>query len=88
VQRYGDAPWPDLVALWAAFNRHIARVMAAIPAEARERVRLWHNLHEIAWRELPSGEPATLAWFMDDYVGHLRHHLAQILGPHWDGGAS
>jgi hypothetical protein len=45
-------------------------------------------LHEIAWRELPSGEPATLAWFMDDYVGHLRHHLAQILGPHWDGGAS
>src|SRR6476660_1623273 len=27
LQRYADAPWEDLVALWAAFNRHIAHVM-------------------------------------------------------------
>jgi len=27
---------------------------------------------------------ATLDYFMNDYVGHLRHHLKQILGIEWD----
>jgi hypothetical protein len=25
-------------------------------------------------------EPAPLEWWMRDYVRHLRHHLAQLLG--------
>jgi len=27
---------------------------------------------------VPSEEPATLEYFMRDYIGHLRHHLRQI----------
>jgi hypothetical protein len=83
VQDYQRAPWSELVSLWAAFNRHIARVMASIPEDARTRVRARHNLHEVAWRPVPPTEPATLGYFMNDYVDHLEHHLAQILGPSW-----
>ncbi len=83
VQDYQHAPWHELVTLWANFNRHLARVMAAIPEEHRARPRRKHNLHEVAWRAVPASEPATLDYFMNDYVGHLEHHLAQILGASW-----
>jgi len=79
IQRYADAGWDDLVALWAALNGHIARVMAAASEEAIARPRPFHNLHELAWAPIPAGEPATLEYFMRDYVGHLRHHLRQVL---------
>jgi hypothetical protein len=81
VQRYQDARWSDLVALWASFNRHLARVMAAVPAEERLRPRARHNLDTLAFRPVPATSPATLDYFMHDYVDHLRHHLRQILGP-------
>lgn len=81
AQRYRDAPWPDLVALWRLYNLHLARVIEAAPAPVRQRPRARHNLHEIAWTAVPKSEPATLEDFMRDYVGHLRHHVAQILGP-------
>ncbi|MEX2110173.1 MAG: DinB family protein [Gemmatimonadaceae bacterium] len=84
LQDYQNAPWRDLVSLWAAFNRHIARVMAAIPESVRSRPRARHNLHEIAWRPVPATEPTTLDYFMMDYVRHLEHHLRQVLGSEWD----
>ena len=80
AQRYQDAPWTELVLLWATYNRHLARLMAATPAIARERVRHSHNLHLRAYRPVPADRAVTLAYFMDDYVDHLEHHLAQVLG--------
>jgi hypothetical protein len=80
VQQYQDAPWHELVALWAAFNRHMARVMAAAPESVRMKPRLRHNLHQLAWQRIPEDNPATLDDFMRDYVAHLEHHLRQILG--------
>ena len=79
VQRYQDAPWTELVQLWANFNRHLARVMAATPEALRMRRHARHNLHELAWRPVPQSKAATLDYFMRDYVGHLKHHLSQIL---------
>jgi DinB family protein len=78
TQRYQDAEWSDLVTLWAALNRHLARVMAAAPADVREQPRVRHNLDALAWRAIPAAEPATLDYFMRDYVEHLKHHLTQI----------
>lgn len=80
VQRYADAPWADLVALWRGFNLHIARVMANAPDDVRRAPRSRHNLDQIAWRTVPPDQPATLESFMDDYVDHLEHHLGQIFG--------
>lgn len=78
AQKYQDAPWIELVALWREYNRHIARVMAAIPIEVRLREKRLHNLHEIAMKPAPADAPATLDYLMQDYVDHLRHHLKQI----------
>ena len=81
AQRYQDAPWADLVELWRLYNLQLARVIEATPAAARHKPRARHNLHEIAWRAVAQGEPATLEDFMRDYVEHLRHHIGQIFGP-------
>lgn len=78
AQHYQKAPWIELVALWREYNRHLARVMAAIPVEVRLREQRRHNLHEIAMHPAPADEPATLDYLMRDYVQHLQHHLAQI----------
>ena len=67
-QQYAREPWRDLVALWTAYNRHLAHLMANTPdaAAARPLATTWG-----------AGE-ITLAFLMDDYIVHLRHHLAQL----------
>ena len=77
-QAYRDAQWSDLVTLWKKFNFHIARVMENTPESIRNSPRKTHNLDKLAWRSVPADEPATLDYFMNDYVDHLKHHLSQI----------
>jgi hypothetical protein len=84
AQRYAEAPWRDLVTLWEGFNRHLARVIDGVPADVRTREHRRHNLDRLAWRGVPADVPATLDYFMDDYVAHVRHHLRQILGDGWE----
>jgi hypothetical protein len=78
AQRYQDAAWRDLVTLWRAFNLHLAHVMRNVPAEVRQQPRVRHNLDRVAFVPVPADQPATLEYFMEDYVGHLQHHLRQI----------
>jgi hypothetical protein len=78
VQKYADAPWLELVDLWTALNRHIARVIENAGPEARSRLRHEHGLDHLATEAVPADEPATLEYFMRDYVGHLKMHLRQI----------
>ena len=78
VQRYQEAPWPDLVALWASFNRHIAHVMTSISAVVRAAPRTPHNLDRMSFKPVPADAPATLDALMEDYVRHLEHHLRQL----------
>ena len=79
AQRYRDIPWKDLISLWRDFNFHIARVMQAAPPKERSRPRHEHNLDQIAWKTVPRDAPTTLDYLMEDYVGHLKHHLNQIV---------
>jgi len=80
AQRYADAQWEELITLWRGFNLQIARVMANAPDDVRHTPRAKHNLDEVAWKTVPRDQPATLEYFMDDYVDHLEHHLGQIFG--------
>src|SRR5687767_587075 len=73
------ADWLDLVELWRLYNLHLARLIEETPGELARQPRSPHSLDRIAWRTLPADQPATLAYLMRDYVGHLRHHLAQAL---------
>ena len=65
---YADESWPDLVALWAAYNRHLRHVIARTPAE-----------HLAMSAMSPDGDgPVSVGFLMQDYVGHIRHHLEQV----------
>lgn len=68
LQGYGHRPWKDLVDLFEALNRHVVHAMDAVPPGRRE-----------APCAIGGDAPVTLAWLMEDYVRHMRHHLAQIL---------
>lgn len=78
IGNYANAPWRSLLSLWREFNLQIARVMDSTPASVRDLPRTRHNLHQVAWSVVPESEPATLGYFMNDYVDHLEHHLRQI----------
>lgn len=83
AQRYAEAPWPELLDLWIALNRHLVRVFESIPESERHRRRDRHNLDRIAFRPVSPDSPATLDYLMSDYVVHLEHHLTQIFGDRW-----
>jgi hypothetical protein len=68
VQQYRERPWLELVELWVALNRHVAAVIERVPAEKLQTPCT-----------IGDHEPASLEWWMRDYLRHLRHHLAQII---------
>ncbi|MFB3777767.1 MAG: DinB family protein [Bryobacteraceae bacterium] len=67
LHHYAERPWTELVNLWLALNLHVAAVIEHMPAG-----------------KLPTPctigdhEPASLEWWMRDYLRHLRHHLEQL----------
>jgi hypothetical protein len=67
VQRYQDARWADLLAFWAAYNRFLAHVLAAVP-EAKRATPCW----------IGNNPAMTLEELAADYLTHLEHHLDQI----------
>jgi hypothetical protein len=69
TQEYASERWPDLVNLWVLLNRHLLHVMERVPDAARS--------HAVAIGGLP---PVTLEFVIQDYIRHMEHHLAQILG--------
>jgi hypothetical protein len=67
VQGYQESAWDDLIALWRAYNRHLARVIERIPDSSRGTMMT-----------IGGDAPKTLGFVASDYVHHLRHHLAQV----------
>lgn len=70
AQAYQERSWADLLALWTALNRHLAHVIAHIDPRSLETPCT-----------IGAGAPVTLRFVAEDYVRHLRHHLAQVLNP-------
>jgi hypothetical protein len=66
-QDYTSKPWVELVELWRLFNRHVAHTLRNIPGEKLETIC-----------RIGSGDPVTLGFIMEDYLAHLKHHLAQL----------
>jgi hypothetical protein len=55
------------------------RVVGDMPPDVLARPRARHNLHIVGWQPVVEHNVVTLAWFIGDYVGHLRHHLRQVV---------
>ena len=66
-QRYQERPWNELLALWSAYNAHLAHLIRSVPQSALA------NECRIA-----GGDPVTLDFLMRDYVVHLEHHLGSL----------
>jgi hypothetical protein len=66
LQRYDLLPWPEVLALWVAFNRHFAHTIEH--ADPTCFANTW----------LFEGERLTLGFVLVDYLGHLDHHLRQL----------
>jgi hypothetical protein len=67
-QQYIDESWSTIIGLWSAYNVHLRHVIARTPAE---------HLRMSATDPDGSG-PVTVGFLMQDYVGHIRHHLEQV----------
>ena len=59
--------WPSLVELWHRYNHHLAHVIEHVKAETLGRRCL-----------IGPYPPVTLGFLIEDYVVHLKHHLAKI----------
>jgi hypothetical protein len=67
LNNYQNLPAEQIVALWASLNHQIVAVLEAMPENMLGK-----------FVRLPDGETATLHWLIEDYLGHLEHHLRQI----------
>lgn len=79
AQNYQDADWQFLIRLWQLNNEHIIQIVEAIPEEILRQNRKCHNLDKIAWQTVDKNTPANLDYLIRDYLGHMKHHLNQIL---------
>ena len=66
VQCYAVMPWMQALETWRVFNQHLAYVIQHIKVEHLDRV--WH---------FEEG-PMPLGFLIEDYIGHLKHHLKHL----------
>lgn len=78
VQNYQESSWLTLVALWKSYNLHIIHLVSQMPEDVLLKKRQNHNLDTIAWQTVPKKKSVTLLYFIEDYIGHMEHHLDQI----------
>jgi hypothetical protein len=67
VNGYRERPWRELVEIWVAANRHLAAVIERVPASKLQTPCT-----------IGDGKPVTLAYVMQDYLTHMKHHLEQV----------
>jgi len=67
LNNYQQVPTDETVALWDSLNTQITAVLKNLLPE-----KLAHPI------VLPDGKPATLQFWIEDYLAHLEHHLGQI----------
>lgn len=70
VQQYQGSNWGLLVTLWSAYNYHLCSIIEQIPSDALS-----------ARCDIGKEEPVTLAFVIEDYLRHIRHHVAELTAP-------
>lgn len=68
ASHYQELEWERLVELWHSLNTHLAHLVKFIPADKLQ------NLCTI-----DGSEPLTLQFVIEDYLVHLKGHLAELL---------
>jgi len=68
IHGYRDMPWETLAGFWHQYNLLLAELVARIP-ESRLQAPCF----------IGDGAPVPLAFVIQDYVLHMRHHIDQLL---------
>lgn len=66
---YRKTPWTEIVSLWYQYNCLLVRTVENVP----------ENKLGTACFIGPAAEPVTLAFVIEDYVLHMRHHIDHLL---------
>jgi hypothetical protein len=67
-QNYKSADWQNLIALWKAYNFHLAHIIENVSVDVLQNKITIENAGTF-----------TLEFIMVDYAEHLKHHLNQII---------
>ncbi len=68
IQHYNTVSWNELIRLWEAYNLHLLHILWNIKPAKLPNTATIGNHNEM-----------TLEFIIEDYVGHLKHHLNQII---------
>ncbi|HEX2910667.1 MAG TPA: DinB family protein [Chloroflexia bacterium] len=68
LQNYQAENWEQLVNLWQSVNLHLLHVIQQIPQEKLSYTAV-----------VGDGQPLTLGFLLNDYLEHLKLHLADLL---------
>lgn len=79
LQKYNKRDWLELMQLWKSINMHIDELVKSIPESAKNKLVLIHNFDKICWKVVGKNEKSSLSYLIKDYIGHLEHHMKQIL---------
>jgi len=77
---HARTPATELVPTWRAYNRQIARIIERIPDETLNQPRGPIGDYQFPYVDYRPSDSATLRDLIEDYVGHIHHHLGQIRG--------
>ncbi len=77
---YQQRDYTELIDGWKAANIQLAHLVASLSDALLTKETIQHNFYRIGFNQIPKGEPATLQHLIEDYINHMEHHLAQIVG--------
>lgn len=80
LQGYQGMEWEEIVTLWCALNMQICAVVERIPASVIDKLHAEHSYETTTFRVVPSDQPSTLGYLIEDYFAHMQYHLDQITG--------
>ena len=80
LNNYQSRNAEEILKIWEMINIHISQLIAVIPKSVMTRKTVHHNFDKISMRTLQKGEESNLSYLIWDYIFHVEHHLAQIIG--------
>ena len=78
LQNYLIKDLKTLIETWEILNLNILSALSEVPLEFWKKSYTEHSLEDTAWQDFPAGQPVTPEDFVQDYFGHMEHHLKQI----------
>lgn len=79
INDYQNRDPSDIIQLWSGMNRQVIQIIKAIPSDRLSQIYEQHNYHRIGFKTIPESDPSTIQYLILDYIGHLEHHLSQII---------